>query len=151
MSDTSQSASEPDSKMVYHLLRIEGLILLIGSIIVAIYFKYAWWLYLGLFFAADLTMLAYKKNNRIGAILYNLTHTISIPLVFLIIGIIFDLNLLVSIMVIIFGHIGYDRMNGFGLKYPSGINDTHLHRLAPWMKENNLNSDDELKKNQKKI
>ncbi len=106
--------------------------MLLGSIALAVYFKYAWWFYAGLFFAADITMLAYKKNAKLGAALYNLTHTTSISLVLLIIGVIFGFPLLVSITVIILGHIGYDRMNGFGLKYPSGVNDTHLHRLSPF-------------------
>ena len=131
----SNGSLDTDSKSVYYLLRIEGVVLLLGSIALAFYFKYAWWLYLGLFFAADLTMLAYKKNDRIGATLYNLTHTISIPVVFLIIGVMLDLSLLIAIMIIVLGHIGYDRMNGFGLKYPSGINDTHLHRLSPFEAE----------------
>ena len=106
--------------------------MLLGSIALAVYFKYAWWLYAGLFFAADITMLAYKKNDKLGAALYNLTHTTSIPLALLILGIMLDLPWLVSITVIVLGHIGYDRMNGFGLKYPTGVNDTHLHRLSPF-------------------
>ena len=104
------------TKIVSTLLRIEGLILLLGSIVIAVHFKYDWWLYIGLFFAADVSMFAFRKSDKLGANLYNLTHTTSIPMIFLIVGVIFEFPLLISVMVIILGHIGYDRMNGFGLK-----------------------------------
>ena len=125
----SKEQTKTPSNFVYKLLRIEGLIMLLSSIAIAFHFEYKWWFYIVIFFAPDISMFAFKKSNQLGALLYNITHTTSIPLVFLTIGIIFDLPLLISIMVIVIGHIGYDRMNGFGLKYKTDVNDTHLHRL----------------------
>ncbi len=39
------------------------------------------------------------------------------------------LHLVLPLALILFAHIGIDRLLGFGLKYPSGFKDTHLQRL----------------------
>jgi len=38
-------------------------------------------------------------------------------------------SLLVAVALVWFSHIGFDRMVSFGLMYPTGFFDTHLHRL----------------------
>jgi hypothetical protein len=109
------------------LLHLEGAAVLIVSL-----FSYHWsqgsWLpFALLFLVPDLSMLGYAANVRVGAITYNAVHTYVGPLELA--GYSFGSNrpaiCLRSLMWI--AHIGLDRMLGFGLKYPTRFNDTHLN------------------------
>ena len=53
-------------------------------------------------------------------------HTYVPPAVLAAIGVIADNNLALSIGIIWVGHIGMDRLVGFGLKYPDSFGHTHL-------------------------
>jgi hypothetical protein len=119
----------PKSRMVYKMLRVEGLITMIIALVAAIYCKTHWLLILALFFTFDITLLGYKINPRIGAIMYNIGHTLSLPLPLLMLGIILQVPLLISICLLWIGHIGYDKMLGFGLKYPEKFEDTYLQHV----------------------
>jgi hypothetical protein len=44
-------------------------------------------------------------------------------------GMVFANPLMVAVALIWFAHIGMDRTVGYGLKYPSSFNDTHLQRV----------------------
>lgn len=72
-------------------------------------------------------MLGYIASARVGAITYNAVHTYVGPL--LLAGYSFaavhQMPLWVSLIWI--AHIGFDRMLGFGLKYPTQFKDTHLN------------------------
>ena len=66
-------------------------------------------------------------EEGMGAITYNAVHTYVGPLVLA--GYSFGSNrpALVSLSLVWIAHIGLDRMLGFGLKYPTRFNDTHLN------------------------
>ena len=66
----------------------------------------------------------------IGAALYNLAHTYTIPLIFLSFALSFHSTLLIPVALIWISHIALDRVLGFGLKYPSQFKDTHLQHIA---------------------
>jgi len=96
-----------------------------------------------IFFAPDLSMLAYLAGPRIGAVVYNLAHTLALPALVLAAGIIMislslkapsdlmrSMEVATSIAVLWTAHIGFDRALGYGLKYPSGFGDTHLGRIG---------------------
>ena len=72
-------------------------------------------------------MLGYAANTKVGTITYNAVHTYVGPLVLA--GYSFASNrpAMVSLSLIWIAHIGFDRMLGFGLKYPTRFNDTHLN------------------------
>ena len=72
-------------------------------------------------------MLGYATNIRLGAITYNAVHAYVGPLVLA--GYSFGSNrpAIASFSLIWIAHIGLDRMLGFGLKYPTRFNDTHLN------------------------
>lgn len=74
----------------------------------------------------DLSMLGYLKDSRVKALSYNLGHTHPLPAVLVTFGVLAGSLLYVSLGLIWFAHIGFDRMIGFGLKYPTGFRDTHL-------------------------
>lgn len=88
----------------------------------------SWLLFVLLFLVPDLSMLGYLSGPRTGATSYNLFHTYVLPGLLATFGILTGSPLLVSLALVWFAHIGFDRMVGFGLKYPTGFFDTHLHR-----------------------
>lgn len=45
-------------------------------------------------------------------------------------GCLFGRRWLVTVSIIRFSHIAFDRMLGFGLKYPTYFSDTHLQHIA---------------------
>jgi hypothetical protein len=82
-----------------------------------------------LFLVPDLTFAAYLVSPAFGALAYNTMHTEVSPIALGAIGVLVDSQVLVQIALIWLGHIGVDRMLGYGLKYPTGFKDTHLHRV----------------------
>lgn len=112
------------------LVRIEYL--LIGILFLCLYIVEGYNLLLALVLslAPDLSMLFYKRNNRIGAIVYNVLHVYFVPLSILILDMMFiNHNLLRAILLIWLIHISLDRFFGYGLKYETGFKDTHMQRL----------------------
>src|SRR5215211_751122 len=89
----------------------------------------SWLLFVVLFLVPDLSILGYPGGPRIGAVSYNLFHTHAPPGKLAAFGLLAGSSLLRSVALVWFSHIGFDRMVGFGLKYPTGFFDTHLHRL----------------------
>lgn len=112
------------------LLRVEGAALLALSVLFYSLGGMSWTLFLLLVLAPDLSMLGYLKGSRFGALSYNLGHTYLPPAVLVAFGALAGRPLYVSLGLIWFAHIGFDRMMGFGLKYPTGFGDTHLGRIS---------------------
>jgi hypothetical protein len=107
-------------------LRVEGLAALAAAI--GVYFALGGpvWLLVVLALVPDLSMLAYLAGPRVGSIGYNLVHTYTLPLVLGGVGYWVDVRLAVLVAAVWAGHIGADRLVGYGLKYESGFGDTHL-------------------------
>jgi Domain of unknown function (DUF4260) len=112
------------------LLRVEELALLIATIILYRYLHFSWLLFAILFLAPDLFMLGYLLNTRIGAALYNLGHTVFIPLTLLAAALYLQHPTATAVALIWIAHIAFDRLLGYGLKYPTQFKDTHLQRIA---------------------
>lgn len=112
------------------LLRIEELFLLAASIYAYAHLHFSWILFAVLFLASDLFMLGYFAGPRTGAAAYNLGHLVLLPIVLIALEFFAHHELLISIGLIWFSHIGFDRMLGYGLKYPSFFKGTHLQRIA---------------------
>lgn len=112
------------------MLRIEGAAIFLFALIAYSRTGQSWWLFALLFFAPDLSMLAYLANPRIGAACYNFVHTLSLPVMLFCSGLLLHLSLALVLATIWFAHIGFDRMLGYGLKYASAFNDTHLGRIG---------------------
>lgn len=89
-----------------------------------------WWLFIVLILAPDLFMLGHLRGPRIGGAIYNLGHTWLLPGILAIAGILGNVSLAVDVALIWFGHIGFDRLLGYGLKLPSAFQDTHLSRVG---------------------
>ncbi len=108
------------------ILRAEGAALLAACVIAYGATGGSWWLFAALFLAPDLFMLGYAVNARLGAALYNLGHTTVVPLAIILAGWGLGAGLAISLGLIWLGHIGFDRLMGYGLKYADGFQQTHL-------------------------
>jgi hypothetical protein len=111
------------------LLRIEGAVLFAASIAVFALQGQQWWLYPALLLVPDIFMLGYVRNTKLGAITYNLGHSYPAAALVTVIGFVAASPLTVAIGAIWFGHIGWDRMFGYGLKYATSFKHTHLGDL----------------------
>src|SRR5215208_204987 len=89
----------------------------------------SWLLFVVLFLVPDLSILGFPGGPRVGAVSYNLFHTHAPPGKHGAFRLLAGGSLSVSVALVWFSHIGFDRMVGFGSKYPTGFFDSHLHRL----------------------
>lgn len=107
-------------------LRVEGLAVL--GIAIGAYFALDGpiWMLVVLALAPDLSMLGYLTGPRLGSLSYNVVHTYTLPLVLGGVGFWVDSRMGLLIALIWAGHIGADRLFGYGLKFESGFKDTHL-------------------------
>jgi hypothetical protein len=115
------------------LLQVEGLALFAASLVIFSTLSVSWWMYVALFFVPDIAFLGYLAGPRIGAVAYNVLHSTIGPIL---LGAVawwlgFDIlgQVLAATATIWIGHVGFDRMLGYGLKYTSGFKDTHLGKL----------------------
>jgi hypothetical protein len=109
------------------LLRLEGATVLALGLLAYQWSHGSWLLFVLLFLIPDLSMIGYVANARVGAITYNAVHSYVVPLALA--GYSFRANrpTILAISLIWIAHIGFDRMLGFGLKYPTRFKDTHLN------------------------
>ena len=110
-------------------LRLEGLVLLIATIILFSGQGQKWWLYPVLLFAPDIFMLGYLANTKLGAFFYNVGHSYFAPALMILLSWRAESKFALAIGIIWLGHIGLDRLLGYGLKYDSAFKHTHLGDL----------------------
>ena len=110
-------------------LRAEGLAEL--AVAVALYVRIGgdWRLFVLLFLAPDLSMLAYLRNPVVGALGYNLAHTYVLPAALFALGLA-GVAWATPVALIWAAHIGFDRALGYGLKDRAGFGETHLGRIG---------------------
>jgi uncharacterized protein DUF4260 len=111
------------------LLHIEGACLFVLTLWFYYTGNYRWWIFAVLFFTPDLAMLGYLKDVKLGTTCYNFTHTLSLPVALLLIGLMGVAPRGIPYALIWLSHIEFDRMLGFGLKYATGFKDTHFQRV----------------------
>lgn len=124
MSTENQTVSLP--KMMLHA---EGGAILITAILLYAKLGANGWIFALLFFSFDLFMVGYARNPQLGSLIYNIGHTEIMPLGVGVIGLLLNNETIIAFALIWFGHIGLDRLMGYGLKYPTQFKDTHLQRL----------------------
>jgi hypothetical protein len=112
------------------LLRLEGLALLCLAVAAYAWVGEAWWLFVVLLLAPDLSFLGYLAGPRIGAVAYNALHATIGPVVLFAAGIAMPSSLAAGIACIWAAHVGMDRAIGYGLKYEAGFGFTHLGRIG---------------------
>ena len=87
------------------------------------------WLWILFFFAPDISMLGYLINAKVGAISYNIFHHKAIAIAVIGIGYFMKIEVMLAIGILLFAHSSFDRVMGYGLKYYSSFNDTHLGKI----------------------
>jgi hypothetical protein len=112
------------------LLKLEGAALLAAASFAYSRFGGEWRWFAYLFFAPDLSFLAYLAGPRLGAVAYNSVHTTFIPLIFGALGVWLKEPFMTQIAAIHLAHIGFDHALGYGLKYGTAFADTHLGRIG---------------------
>jgi hypothetical protein len=108
----------------------EGAALFLAAVFVFWRLGGSWLLFLVLFLAPDLSFLAYLSSPRLGAAAYNAVHTTLGPLALFALGYLFDAAFVEGLAAIWLAHVGIDRALGYGLKYATAFNDTHLGRIG---------------------
>jgi hypothetical protein len=111
------------------LLHLEGAIILILSVFFYHQLRTSWLFFAILFLAPDLFMLGYLANVRVGSGMYNFAHAYITPGILLAISYLAAKPQLFPVALIWSAHIGFDRLLGFGLKYPTHFKDTHLQHV----------------------
>lgn len=86
----------------------------------------AWWLWLFLFLSPDIGMAGYLMNNQVGAWVYNFFHHRGVAAIVIFAGYFLHVPWVLLIGLVLFAHSAFDRMLGYGLKYPDGFAHTHL-------------------------
>jgi Domain of unknown function (DUF4260) len=112
------------------LLRIEGACIFAIAIVLYSRLDETWWLFAILFLAPDLSFLAYLAGARIGAVAYNLMHTLTGPILLALAGLLVPYEPATAVALIWLAHCGIDRALGYGLKYEAGFGFTHLGRIG---------------------
>jgi hypothetical protein len=128
--DEVTSESGAASGGVKILLRLEGLTLFAGMVLLYAIWGGSWLVFALLFLAPDLSFLAYLADSRTGAIVYNAAHSYMAPMALMTAGFALEWPLALSIAMIWLAHIGIDRALGYGLKYAAGFGFTHLGRIG---------------------
>ncbi len=111
------------------LLRVEGLAILLAAVVVYIHLAGSGLAFGVFLLAPDLSMLGYLVSLRVGAMMYNIVHTVALPLTLLGVGLALGSTVAVQAALIWAAHIGMDRLVGYGLKYETNFKDTHMGRV----------------------
>lgn len=119
-----QTVSQPKG-----LLHLEGAVTLIAATVAYFALGYAWWVFLLLLLAPDLSAAGYLVNKRVGSLSYNLAHFVGWPLLVGGAGLWLDSAVAVQLALIWLAHIGMDRLFGYGFKYPDAFKHTHLQEV----------------------
>ena len=112
------------------ILRAEGLALFLAAVFVFWRLGGSWLVFVVLFLAPDLSFLAYLHSPRLGAAVYNALHATVGPLALFAIGYWSGGSFVESLAMIWLAHVGIDRALGYGLKYATAFNETHLGRIG---------------------
>ncbi|MDZ7849133.1 MAG: DUF4260 domain-containing protein [Owenweeksia sp.] len=107
-------------------IKIEELFMLLLSFWLFSKTGYSWWWFIGLFFAPDISFLAYLAGPKTGAFVYNLLHSKAVALALVGAGLFSGVSFSTMIGSIMFGHSSFDRIFGYGLKFPDSFHHTHL-------------------------
>jgi len=112
------------------LLKLEGLAIFVLALALFWRQSFSWPLFWSIVLLPDLALLGYLVNAKIGARMYNITHSKLLPSALAVVAIVMSNALFSALALIWFVHIGFDRMLGYGLKYPEGFKVTHLGAIG---------------------
>lgn len=112
------------------LLRLEGAALLLAAMAGYQVLGASWATFALLFLVPDLSFAGYLGGPRLGAITYNALHSTIGVAGLATVAYFGDVATLWPIVLIWLAHVGFDRALGYGLKYGSAFQATHLGRIG---------------------
>jgi hypothetical protein len=112
------------------LIKLEEAALFALGIFLFSFLDYAWWWFLVLILAPDLSMVGYLLGNKTGAWVYNFFHHRGVALLVYFAGFHLNNQALQLAGIILFAHSSMDKMFGYGLKYENGFKFTHLGEIG---------------------
>jgi hypothetical protein len=113
-----------------NLLKLEEFLLFCFSLFLFSQLNFSWWLFALLFFAPDLSMVGYLANPRFGSWTYNLVHHKGLAVALYVLGSLTASPVWMFVGILLFSHSSFDRILGYGLKYPDEFQNTHLGRIG---------------------
>jgi hypothetical protein len=114
------------------LLRLEALAELVVICVAYQHLNPGKWGMFALFFLApDVSLLGYAlPNKRVAAAFYNVLHCSVLPLALGLFAWAYTRPLAGELALIWLAHISFDRLVGYGLKFPSEFKRTHIQTSA---------------------
>ncbi|QNL22038.1 DUF4260 domain-containing protein [Hyphobacterium sp. CCMP332] len=107
-------------------LKLEELLMFMGSIFLFSLYDLAWWWFPLLILLPDIGMLGYLINTKVGAISYNIFHHKGIAILIFLLAFHMESHIGELTGIILFAHSSMDRIFGYGLKYSDDFKHTHL-------------------------
>jgi hypothetical protein len=92
--------------------------------------QFAWYWIPIYFVVFDLSALGYFINNRIGALGYNIGHSLIGPTILMTLYIVTENQIVLFVTLLWLFHIFVDRALGYGLKHTTGFTHTHLGEIG---------------------
>lgn len=108
------------------LLTLEFVVLTLCTVLAFVVAGFDWWWLLLLFLVIDVSMAGYLMSPRVGAVTYNIGHSVIGPVVLLCIYFIHGQQWELFIALVWLFHIFVDRALGYGLKHSDDFKHTHL-------------------------
>jgi hypothetical protein len=127
---TNAASEKPNRGLVTVLLRLEGAAALAAGILLYQQTGADWILFVVLLLLPDVSILGYARGPAIGAVIYNVVHTWALSGALLGLGFFLQWPVVFGAGAALLAHIGGDRLLGYGLKYPTSFQDTHLGRIG---------------------
>jgi hypothetical protein len=130
MADGSPAGLDATTPWVRRWLRAEGIAAFAAGATLWGSAGGEWIWFLALLLAPDISMAGYLGGTHTGAIAYNVIHNWFTGGIVLAFGMLLPSTPLVLAGAILVAHTGMDRTLGYGLKYPTAFQDTHLGRIG---------------------
>lgn len=100
------------------------------AVLVAVFYVsvggYDWYWLILAFPIFDISMVGYAINTKMGAVTYNIGHSIIGPAILSTIYVFTDINWMLFVASLWLFHIFIDRALGYGLKHSTSFRHTHL-------------------------
>jgi hypothetical protein len=113
------------------ILRAEGLAMFLVASFAYFALGFSTIGYFVFFLAPDISFLAYLAGPAVGAFAYNVMHSTVSAALMGVAAWYLGIEPFIGLSLIWAAHIGFDRMLGYGLKYGSSFQHTHLGLLGP--------------------
>ena len=115
--------------MIKKVLHAEYGVAFILLLAIYVQLHFSLWLFFLLLLVPDITMLGYFIHSKAGAIIYNVGHSLILPIICCGLSISISNQILLMLALIWLAHIMMDRCLGYGLKYPHSFQETHMQRV----------------------